>query len=331
MRVDQFGELGKDFHNLIRTFTAGSDNNDIGFGLFGDSVLKHGLTRTERTGDKSRTAFYDRVYRIDGTNTCFQQFVWTRFFFVTSDGSLYRPTLYHIHIDILTIFVSQNGNRLINGILSGFHQALYSISSFKRERHHDLVRLEVFIHFAQPVTCGHLITHFRQRFEVPQFIVIQCKCIFTTFQEHAVHFIQVILQTVVVARQHTRPQCYFKHVPFKLGFVTYTHPTCTFKYLNKGILPYYFNNLRHQLHASYGNVTDFILRNRPIHLYGYQVGYDSFYNSFRSHNYLLLFLLNSSNAFSLPCFIAPTISRKVFSPVTLSRVTQRSIISSFSK
>lgn len=64
MRVDQFGELGKDFHNLIRTFTAGSDNNDIGFGLFGDSVLKHGLTRTERTGDKSRTAFYDRVYRI---------------------------------------------------------------------------------------------------------------------------------------------------------------------------------------------------------------------------------------------------------------------------
>ena len=158
------------------------------------------------------------VIKVIGKDAFVQVFESTRGMRV-GDEAEFEGHMLEVTLGLLTIFVSQNGNRLINGILSGFHQALYSISSFKRERHHDLVRLEVFIHFAQPVTCGHLITHFRQRFEVPQFIVIQCKCIFTTFQEHAVHFIQVILQTVVVTRQHTRPQCYFKHVPFKLGFV----------------------------------------------------------------------------------------------------------------
>ena len=71
---------------------------------------------------------------------------------------------------------------------------------------------------------------------------------------------------------------------FKLGFVTHPHTASALKYLYKSILAYYLNNFRHQLHASYGNVTDLILGNRSIHLYGNKVGDDPFYNSFRSHN-----------------------------------------------
>ena len=33
MGVDQFGELGKDFHNLVGTLTTGGNDNDVGLGL----------------------------------------------------------------------------------------------------------------------------------------------------------------------------------------------------------------------------------------------------------------------------------------------------------
>ena len=33
MRVNQFGELGEDFHDLVGTFTAGSDDDDVGLSL----------------------------------------------------------------------------------------------------------------------------------------------------------------------------------------------------------------------------------------------------------------------------------------------------------
>ena len=66
------------------------------------------------------------------------------------------------------------------------------------------MRLEVFVHFAQPVTGRHLVTRFGKRLEIPQFVVIQREGIFSASQENTLHFIEVVLQTVVVARQHTR-------------------------------------------------------------------------------------------------------------------------------
>ena len=72
MRIYQFGELRKDFHHLIRTFTTSSDNYDIRFRLLGDGMLKHCFPCTERTGNKSRSPLYNGVNRINNTDTGFQ-------------------------------------------------------------------------------------------------------------------------------------------------------------------------------------------------------------------------------------------------------------------
>ena len=199
MRVDQFRELGKDFHYLVRTLAAGGNDYDICLSLFGDSVLKHGLSGSERSRDKSCTTFYDRIYRIDRTDTRFEQLIRTWFFFVTGDGTFYRPALYHRHLHIFAGFVRQDGYHLSYCILSCFFQALDRIFSFEGKRNHDLVRLEIFVHFTQPATSSHLVTHFGKRFEIPQLIIVQRERIFSTPEENAFHLIEVVLQTIVVA------------------------------------------------------------------------------------------------------------------------------------
>ena len=78
MWVYQFRELVNTSTTSFARSTAG-DNHDIRFRLFRDSVLKHRLTRTERTGDKSGTTLNDRVHGIDRTNARLQQFEWTGF------------------------------------------------------------------------------------------------------------------------------------------------------------------------------------------------------------------------------------------------------------
>ena len=65
MRVYQFGEFLKDLHNLIGTLTTSGDNHNISFCLLAYPVLQDRLTRTERTGDKTRTALY---YWVQGIN-----------------------------------------------------------------------------------------------------------------------------------------------------------------------------------------------------------------------------------------------------------------------
>ena len=69
MRVYQFGEFLKDFHNLIGTLTTSSDNHNIGFCLLAYRVLQDCLTRTERAGNKTCTALYYWVQGINYTDT----------------------------------------------------------------------------------------------------------------------------------------------------------------------------------------------------------------------------------------------------------------------
>ena len=199
MRVDQLRKLGKDFHHLVCTFTTGGNDHDIGLRLLRDSVLKHGLSCSERSGNKSCTPFYDRIHRINCTDTRFEQLIRAWFLFITGDGTFYRPALYHRHLHFFTGFVRQDGYHLIDGILSCFFQALDRIFSLKGKGDHDFVRLEVFVHFTQPVTAGHLVTHFGKRLEIPQFIIVQRESIFSTSEENAFHLVKVVLQTIVVA------------------------------------------------------------------------------------------------------------------------------------
>ena len=131
------------------------------------------------------------------------------------------------------------------------------------------MRLEILVHLSQPITGAHGIARFSQRLEIPLLIIVQRKRIIATFQEYTFHLVQVILQTVIVAGQHTRTQRNFQHMPLEFSLVADTHTPCALKYLYKGILTYHLDYFRHQLHASDRNVTDLILRNRTIHLYGY--------------------------------------------------------------
>ena len=69
MWVDEFREFSKDFHNLVRTFTAGCHDDHVGITLLCDCVLKHCLSASERPRNEACTSLCDRVECVDGTNT----------------------------------------------------------------------------------------------------------------------------------------------------------------------------------------------------------------------------------------------------------------------
>ena len=204
MRVDQFRELCKDFYHLIGTFTTSRDNYDVSFRLFGDGMLKHRLTRTKRSRNKSCTTFYNRVHCINHTYTRFQQFVRTRFLLIISHGFLHRPFLNHIYRDVITLCICKYSYGIFNGILSFLYYGLYFISSLQLERYHDFQRLMVFFHFSQPGRRSHFITRFHNRLEQPFLFLVQRISILTTFQKYSLHFIEIILQPVIILRKHAR-------------------------------------------------------------------------------------------------------------------------------
>ena len=200
MRVNQFGEFGKDFHNLIGTFTTSSDNHNIRFRLLRDSMLKHCLTRTERARDKARSSLYNRIHRVDNTNSGFQQFKRTGLFFIISHCTLHRPSLNHIDCNILTFFIGEYGNGIFNLIIPFGSNRLHRAGSFQCKRRHNLQRLEIFVYLSQPCRGFHLVAYIYQRHEMPLFFFIQRICILSSLKENTIHLVEVVLQTVVVFR-----------------------------------------------------------------------------------------------------------------------------------
>ena len=200
MRVNQFREFRKDFHNLVCTFTTSRDNYDIRFCLFGNSMLKHCLACTERTGDKSRTTFYNRVQRINNTYTGLQQFERTRFFFIIRHSPFHRPFLNHSHRNVISFLVCQNSNCIFYFIIPFGHNRFDGSRSIHSKRSHNFQRLEVFIHLSQPCGSHHFITGAHHRNKMPYTFFIQRICILSSFQENTVHLVKVVLQTVIVFR-----------------------------------------------------------------------------------------------------------------------------------
>ena len=198
MRVVEFRELRKGLYDLVRTLTAGSDDHDVCFGLFGDSMLKHGLTGTKRTRDKACTTLAQRVRRVDRTHTGLEQFERPRFLAVRQDGFLHRPFLNHRHFVIHTFCIGQNRHHFVNGVLTGFGDGLHGVGSFEYERYHDLVRLMVFIHFAEPSSSLYFIANFGDRSKGPFLLLVEREVVLTALEEHTRQFIEVVLQTVVV-------------------------------------------------------------------------------------------------------------------------------------
>ena len=295
MRVYQFRELRKDFHYLIGTFTTGSNNYDVRFSLLGDCMLQDCLTGTERSRDKSRTTFYNRVHCIDNTHTRFQQTIWTRFFLIIRHRLLHRPFLNHVYRNFLAVLIYQYGHSIFDGIITLSHNRLHLAGSLQLERSHDLQRLVIFLHLTQPSGSDDLVSGLCQWCEVPFLFFIQRISILTSFQENTLHLVEVVLQTVIILRKHTRSQCHFRHVSGKLSLCTHLQSTCAFKNLYIYILAYHLDYLSHQPVTSGKNVAYFILSYRSIHGQRYHVGNNSQYSSFCCHSYLLFYhFLNSS-------------------------------------
>ena len=189
MRVIEFRELGKGLYDLVGTLTAGCDNYDVCLRLFGDSVLEHGLTGTERTRDKACTPLAERVRRVDGTYTCLEQFEGTRFLAVRQDGFLYRPFLHHGHVVVITLCVGQHGHRVVDGVLTGFGNQLHRVCAFEYEGHHNLMRLMVLIYFAKPSSSFYLVANLSDRSKRPFLLLVQREVILTALEEHTRQFV----------------------------------------------------------------------------------------------------------------------------------------------
>ncbi|EJX09862.1 hypothetical protein EVA_02030 [gut metagenome] len=181
MRVHQFRKFRKDFYYLIGTFTTSRNNNDIRFCLFGNGMLQHCLSRSERTGDKPCTTFHYWIDRINDTYTRFQQFERTRFFTVIRHSLLYRPFLNHVHLNIFSFLILQHSNRIFNGVITLLYDRFHGTYPFLFERHHDFQRLEILLYLTQPGSSFHLIPYLYQGDEMPYASFIQWIGILTTF------------------------------------------------------------------------------------------------------------------------------------------------------
>ena len=104
------------------------------------------------------------------------------------------------------LFVRQHGDGVRHGILARSYHRFHLICTLKLERHHDAVRLRVLFHLAEPRAGLDRVAGLSQRLEVPQPVVVERVGVFAAFEEDAVHLVQIVLQPVVVAREHARPE-----------------------------------------------------------------------------------------------------------------------------
>ena len=167
MWVFQFRELGKGLHYLVCTLTAGSDNHNVCLCLLRDRVLEHGLTCTERTRDKSCTTLADWVSGVDCAHTCLKQLEWTWFALVCQYWLLHWPLLYHGHIVVIALGVSQDSDGVVNLVLASSHDALHGVCAFEYEWHHDLVWLVVLIYLTQPCSSFHFVAYLCDWLKLP--------------------------------------------------------------------------------------------------------------------------------------------------------------------
>ena len=160
------------------------------------------------------------------------------------------------------------------------------------------MRLMVLIHLAEPSSSFYLIAHFSDRRERPFLLLVQREVILTALEEHTRQFVEVVLQTVVVTAQQTRTQRHFQHVTGELHFVAHFQATGGLEHLRVHICADDLDDLCHQSGLTDVNVTDFVLRNRPVHCDSHQVGNNSF--NFTLCHILILLIIRFTHCRTIP-------------------------------
>ena len=137
------------------------------------------------------------------------------------DGFLNGPLLHHVDFVVVALAVGDDGYGVHDGVLSGRHDGLDGIFAFHDKRHHDFVRLVVFVNLAEPVGGTNLVAGLGYWLEVPQFLFVEREVILAALQEHASELVKVVFQTVEILRQQTRAERNLKHVAGELHGVTH--------------------------------------------------------------------------------------------------------------
>ena len=131
------------------------------------------------------------------------------------------------------------------------------------------------LHLTEPRTCAHCVTRFGQRFELPEFVVVDRVGSCTALDEQTVHLLEVVLQTVVATREDTRRKCCLEHVSLELHGVANLQTACAIEHLNVGSIANNFDDLGHQLNIAQIYVADFVLRNGAVGLHHHKVRDDT--------------------------------------------------------
>ena len=271
MLVFQFGEFGENLHHLVGALAASRHNDDVGVGLFGKSVLKHRLSAAERSGNKARAAFGNRVQRVDAADARLHNLERTRLVGITANGHLHRPPLNHSHLNVVAVGIGEHGNGVGYLIIARFRDSFHSVSALKGERHHNLVRQPALLHLAEPVGGHNLLTDFGQRLETPQLIGVERGRVLATLQEHTRHCRQIVLQAVEIARQKARPQSGLKHIPLKFNLVARFQAARALVNLHRRRVAANLDDFGHKPRAVQVDETDFVLSHRPVNLNCHQV------------------------------------------------------------
>ena len=161
-------------------------------------MLKYGLSCTESTWNKSCTAFYNWVHGINDTHTSLKQSERPWLLSIGRIGFFYWPALYHSYLMVVALCILEYCNHVVYVVFAFGNYALNGVASFKNERHHNLVGLEVFIYFTQPASGLYTVTYLGKWLKSPKLFAVQWVGILPTTEEYTLHLVEVILKTIVV-------------------------------------------------------------------------------------------------------------------------------------
>ena len=277
MRIDKFREFREYLDDLVGTFAAGCHHDHVGLSLLCNRMLEDGLSAAERTRDEARSAFSNRVEGVDHPDSRLHDLLRPRLFLVGLHCHLYRPSLDHRDVDILSVSSGQDSYRVVDLVRAGGHDGLHGVLSPERERHHDFVREPSFLDLSEPVSGLHLVSDLGQRGEFPVLRVVERIRVLASPEEDGVHCCKIVLESVIDAGKKTGPERNLEHPSFELYGISVLQSACAFEHLDRSLVSGHLDDLREEGSAVQSDVAELILGYRSVNLDGYKVGNDSCY------------------------------------------------------
>ena len=197
----------------------------------------------------------------------------------------------HRHLDVPAVPVSEGGDCGIDCILARGSDFLDGILALEREGNHDLVGKPAFGHFAEPVGGRHLVTCLGYGREVPELLVVEGVGVFASFEEYSLHRGEVVLESVVDARQKARAERGLEHLSQEFHLVAVLQPSGALEHLHRRPVSVHLDDLCEELRASEVYHAEFVFGDRSVQRHGHEVGHYACYLSCSIH-IMFCFLLS---------------------------------------